>query len=463
VVEVALRRDDRSVVEIDEDETERVLTVVAAVDVAKASGMVCVRCPHPSIEGRRTSRVWEVDSTTNAILALGDDLVAFGVERVVLESTSDYWRPFFYLLEAAGLTVWLVNARDVKQVTGRPKTDKLDAVWLAKLAERGMLRPSFVPPREIRALRDYTRLRTELVEERSRHKQRLEELLEDALIKLSSVAADLLGMSARAMVEALIAGERDPQALADLARGRLSVKRPALLEALNGRFDDHHADLARLLLDQIDACSEKVDRLSVRIEQLVAELPEPSPPDGRAPRLVPDSDVPVDRDPDAHRLTTVERLDEIPGIAERAAQIIIAEIGLDMGRFPTPAHLVSWAKLSPQTIQSGPKVKAGTTGKGNRYLKGVLGEVATAAAKTDTFLGARYRRLVRRRGRQRALVAVARSILVIVWHLLNDPDARYTDLGADYYTARLDPDRKTRDLVRQLHALGHVVTLTPAA
>ena len=448
--------------EIDSDETERILTCAAAVDVAKASGMVCVRRPHPSIDGRRTSRVWEVDSTTRSILALGDDLVALGVQRVVLESTSDYWRPFFYLLEAAGLAVWLVNARDVKQVTGRPKTDKLDAVWLAKLNERGMLRPSFVPPREIRALRDYTRLRTELVEERSRHKQRLEKLLEDALIKLSSVATDLLGVSARAMIEALIAGERDPRALADLARGKLNAKRAALLEALTGRFDDHHADLARLLLDQIDACTDKVDRLTTRIEQLVATLPEPSPPTDRQPRSSPAGDVPVGQDPHGERLTTLERLDEIPGIAPRAAQIIIAEIGLDMTQFPTPAHLVSWAKLSPQTIQSGPKVKAGHTGKGNRYLKGVLGEVATAAAKTDTFLGERYRRLVRRRGKQRALVAVSRSILVIVWHLLNDPDARYIDLGSDYYTNRLDPARKTRDLVRQLQALGHTVTLEAA-
>ena len=454
---------DSNVVEIDEDETERVLTVAAAVDVAKASGMVCVRRPHPSIEGRRTSRVWEVESTTNSILALGSELVALGVERVVLESTSDYWRPFFYLLEAAGLSVWLVNARDVKQVTGRPKTDKLDAVWLAKLCERGMLRPSFVPPREIRVLRDYTRLRTELVEERSRHKQRLEKLLEDALIKLSSVATDLLGVSARAMIEALIAGERDPKVLADLARGKLNAKRAALLEALNGRFDDHHGDLARLLLDQVDACSDKVDRLTQRIEELLAGLPEPPPPTDRGARPTRTSDVPVNHDPDAGRLTTVERLDEVPGIAERAAQIIIAEVGLNMAQFPTPDHLVSWAKLSPQTIQSGPKVKVGKTGKGNRYLKGVLGEVATAAAKTDTFLGERYRRLVRRRGKQRALVAVARSILVIVWHLLHDPDARYVDLGSDYYTNRIDPQRKTRDLVRQLQALGHTVTLAPAA
>lgn len=347
--------------EIDSDETEQILVCAAAVDVAKASGTVCVRRPHPSIEGRRISRVWEVDSTTNSILALGTDLVALGVERVVLESTSDYWRPFFYLLEASGLTVWLVNARDVKQVTGRPKTDKLDAVWLAKLNERGMLRPSFVPPREIRALRDYTRLRTELVEERSRHKQRLEKLLEDALIKLSSVATDLLGVSAREMIEALIAGERDPQVLADLARGRLNAKRAALIEALNGRFDDHHADLARLLLDQIDACTDKVDRLTARIEQLVVELPDLPPPDD-ADRALPPRDVPVDTDPAARRLTTVERLDEVPGIGERAAQIIIAEIGLDMGQFPTPAHLVSWAKLSPQTIQSRPKTKVGKTG-----------------------------------------------------------------------------------------------------
>ncbi len=447
--------------EIDGDETERVLSCAAAIDVAKASGMVCVRRPHPSIEGRRASRVWEVSSTTDSILALGEDLVALGVERVVLESTSDYWRPFFYLLEAAGLTVWLVNARDVKQVTGRPKTDKLDALWLAKLNERGMLRPSFVPPREIRALRDYTRLRTELVQERSRHKQRLEKLLEDALIKLSSVATDLLGVSARAMIEALIAGQRDPKVLAELAQGRLNAKRAALTEALDGRFDDHHADLARLLLDQIDACTDKIDRLTTGIERLVAELPEPSPPTDRAP--CPTRDVPVAHDPDVGHLTTVERLDEVPGIAERAAQIIIAEVGLDMAQFPTPAHLVSWAKLSPQTIQSGPRTKAGKTGKGNRYLKGVLGEVATAAAKTDTFLGARYRRLVRRRGKQRALVALARSILVIVWHLLNDPDARYIDLGSDYHTTRLDPDRKTRDLVRQLQALGHTVTLAPAA
>ena len=292
-----------------------------------------------------------------------------------------------------------------------------------------------------------------MVEERSRHKQRLEKLLEDALIKLSSDAADLLGKSARAMIEALIAGERDPAVLADLAQGRLDAKRARLLEALNGCFDDHHADLARLLLDQIDACSEKVDRLTTRIEQLVAELPDPSPPGERLPRPALPTDVPVEHDSDAPRLTH-------SGTPRRRARYRRASRGdhhrrdrSRHGPLLTPAHLVSWAKLCPQTIQSGPKVMAGKTGKGNRYLKGVLGEVATVAAKTETFPGERYRRLVRRRGKQRALVAVARSILVIVWHLLADPDARYVDLGSDHDTNRLDPDRKTRDLVRHLHDL----------
>ena len=445
---------------LDVDDDERVLTIAAAVDVAKATGMVCVRHPHPSVEGRRVSKVWEVESTTASLIELGDQLVALGVERVVLESTSDYWRPFFYLLEAAGLSVWLVNARDVKQVTGRPKTDKLDAVWLAKLNERGMLRPSFVPPAEVRALRNYTRLRTELVGERSRHKQRLEKLLEDALIKLSSVVSDLLGVSSRAIIEALIAGERDPLVLVKLAHPRMAAKQPALIEALNGRFDAHHADLAGHLLGQIDSCSETIDRLTATIERLVDELPTPDPPD---PASAPTpGQIPVDDDT-GHGMTTVERLDEIPGIGPRAAQIIIAEIGLDMTRFPTPGHLVSWAKVAPIVTQSGPRTGTAKTGKGNRYLKGVLGEVATAAAKTDTFLGARYKRLIRRCGKQRSLVALQRSILVIVWHLLNDPDARYHDLGADHYARRLDPERKTRDLVRQLKALGHDVTLQPAA
>jgi transposase len=361
----------------------------------------------------------------------------------------------------------LVNARDVKHLPGRPKTDRLDAVWLAKLNERGMLRPSFVPPAEIRRLRDYTRLRSDLTGERGRHVQRVEKLLEDALIKLGTVATDIMGVSGRAMLEALVAGQRDPKVLAELARGRMRGKRGALVQALTGRFDAHHAELARMLLDQYDALTAQIDRLTVRIQELIAAIPTAQPPgDGDGAAGGSDDDTTgasANQRAAQPPLGTLERLDEVPGIGAKAAQVIIAELGLDMGQFPTPGHLVSWARLAPRTIQSGAKHRAGATGKGNPYLKGVLGEVAAAAAKTDTFLGERYRRLVRRIGKLKALVAIARSILVIVWHLLADPTARFHDLGAGYHTSRVDKDRKTRNHVRQLQALGYSVTLTPAA
>lgn len=442
--------------ELEAEEPEDRLERVAAIDVAKASGKVCTRTPGPS--GRRVTKVWDVGSTTKAIMALADQLAEAQIERVVLESTSDYWRPFYYLLEARGLLVWLVNARDVKNVPGRPKTDKLDAVWLAKLNERGMLRPSFVPPQALRQLRDYTRLRSDLVAERSRHAQRLEKLLEDALIKLSCVADNILGRSGRDMIEALIAGERDPHVLAGFARGRMRAKHAQLVEALTGRFDAHHAELARVLLDSIDALSAQVDLLTARTDELVAKMPE-----AQAPQVADGGPEGAGPGPARTPLAVLDRLDEVPGIGLRAAQVIIAEIGLDMAQFPTAGHLVSWAKVAPRTVQSGPRTRSGKAEKGNRYLKGVLAEVATGAAKTDTFLGERYRRLVRRRGKQRALVAVSRSILVIVWHLLADPTARFADLGPDYYDKRIDKDRRTRNLVRQLNALGLQVTLTPAA
>lgn len=435
--------------EIPDAESEQVLTRVCAIDVAKDSGMVCTRMPGPS--RRRASRVWQVAATTNAVSDLAADLVAAGVEKVTVESTSDYWRIWFYLLEAAGLDVQLVNARDVRNVPGRPKTDKLDAVWLAKLTEKGLLRPSFVPPAPIRVLRDYTRMRVDLIRDRTRYWSRLEKLLEDALIKVSSVASTLRTVSTRDMVEALIAGQRDPQALAELARGAMRGKRAALIEALTGRFDAHHGELARILLDQIDRLDTEVAKLTKRITELLDDIDPPWPPQPAGGHGHPPA-------PPAR-----QRLAEIPGINTESAQLIIAEIGLDMTRFPTAAHLVSWAKLCPRTIQSGTSLGAGKTGKGNPYLKGALGiAAATAARGKGTFLSQRYRRLVKRRGKRKALVALARSILVIIWHLLADPTARYHDLGADYHDRHVNTTRKTNNLVRQLEALGHTVTLQPA-
>jgi transposase len=436
-----------------ESTDEKIVARVAAIDVGKDSGVVCVRVPHQSRPGRRSTRVWTVPARTPTIMALAKQLAEQHIERIVLEATSDYWRPFYYLLEAAGLTVWLVNAREVKNVPGRPKTDKLDAAWLAKLNERGMLRASFVPPVEIRQLRDYTRLRVDLTGERTRHVQRLEKLLEDALIKLSSVASEIMGVSGRAMIAALIDGERDPQVLAELAKGRLRVKRAALVEALTGRFDEHHAELADMLLGQIDGLSAEIERLDTRIEQLLDDIPTaqapPAPPtgdSGTAPAY----------------LAPADRLDEVTGIGRHAAQAIIAEVGLSMAVFPTCGHLVSWAKLSPRTILSGAKTRAGKTGKGNRYLKAVLGEAAAVAARSNTFLGARYRRLAKRVGKLKALIAVARSILVIVWHLLADPTSRYHDLGPEFFD-NLRPERRKNNHIRQLEALGYKVTFEPAA
>lgn len=444
--------------EIPDEDHEQLVERVCAIDVAKGSGKVCTRLPHGDRPGRRVSKVWDVDATTNAIIELGDHLACQGIEIVTVESTSDYWRIFFYLLEARGLKVQLVNARDVKNVPGRPKTDKLDAVWLAKLTEKGLLRPSFVPPAQIRRLRDYTRMRLDLTAERTRHWSRLEKLLEDALIKVTAVASRIDTLSVRDMVEALIAGERDPRVLAGFARGRMKQKHTALVEALTGRFDDHHAALARMLLDQIDGLTGQIGKLTAWIDELIQTISA-----AQAPNQPGSGSCDHDLGACTCPLPAIQRLDEIPGISPFGAQVILAEIGLDMSRFPTAGHLVSWAKLCPRTIQSGPKSKAGKTGKGNRYLKGVLSELATAAAKTDTFLGERYRRIVKRRGKLRAMVAVARSILVIIWHLLNDPTARYRDLGSDYHANQTDKGKKARNHIRQLQALGFTVTLTAAA
>ena len=294
-------------------------------------------------------------------------------------------------MEAAGLHVQLVNARDVKNVPGRPKTDKLDAVWLAKLTEKGLLRPSFVPPRQIQVLRDYTRLRVDLTAERVRYWARLEKLLEHALIKVSAVASRIDTVSVRDMIEALIAGQRSPRVLADLARAQMRLKHTDLVQALTGQFHDHHAELARIMLEQIDALTAQTDTLTTRIDALLAAMPVPPGPDGpgpgggttepnelppAVPLVRPDPSAPTAPPTVRSAAEVIDILDEIPGIGRHVAQVIIAEIGLDMSRFPTAGHLVSWAKLCPRTIQSGAKTEAGKTGKGNRYLKAVLGDAA---------------------------------------------------------------------------------------
>ena len=414
---------------------EEIIERVAALDIGKAELVVCVRVPSPQTPGRRAQEIATYSTMTRSLLGLADRLRELGVTRVVMEATSDYWKPVFYLLEAQQLDPWLVNARDVKHLPGRPKTDKLDAVWLCKVAERQMLRPSFVPPLEIRQLRDLTRYRADLVAVRTAEKNRVEKLLEDAQIKLGSVVSDIFGVSGREMLAALIAGQADPQALAQLARTRMRVKIPLLEEAFVGHFTNHHRFLLRTMLARIDQASADIAAVETQIEELITPFAR-----------------------------TVERLDEVPGIGVTAAHVIIAEVGLDMTRFATAAHLCSWARFAPGVKESAGKKKGrGSTGHGNPYLARVLGEAAVTAGRTDTFLGERYRRIARRRGKKKAIVAVGRSILVIVWHLLSDPEARFHDLGPQFYDSRIGPDRKKRNHVRQLEALGYKVTLEPAA
>ena len=442
---------------IDDQEHERVHDRVAAIDVAKDTGMVCTRIPHPSRPGSRRAAVWTVKARMNTIRVLGRQLRKDGIEIVTLESTSDYWRIWFFVLEACGLAVQLVSAAQAKNLPGRPKTDKLDAMWLARLTEMGLLRASFVPPKAIRDLRDYTRARTRLIHERTRCWQRLEKLLEGALVKLSSVASKLTTLSAQDMIKAMIAGQRDPEVLAGLARRKMKAKHDALVEALDGMFDDHHGELAALLLDQIAALDAKITQLSTRAAELTAALPETwgIDADGTAGPA-------AGTGPDAPVVNAVARLAEIPGLSPDLARSIIAEVGLDMTRFPTAAHLVSWAGLCPSARQSGPRTRAGKKGQGDTWLRGALGQAAANAARTATFLGERYARIARRRGKAKAQVAVARSILVIIWHLLADPAARFTDLGPGYYQARIDTDRKLRNHLRQIQSLGFTVTLTKA-
>lgn len=413
---------------------EEIIQRVAALDIGKAELVCCVRVPHEDKPGRRLQEVQAYSTMTRSLLSLTDHLRCLGVTRVVMEATS-HWKPVFYVLEAAGFETWLVNAHEVKHLPGRPKTDKLDAVWLCKVAERQMIRPSFLPPPQIRRLRDVTRYRIDLVAARTAEKQRAEKLLEDTQIKLSVVASDIFGVSGRDMMAALIAGQRDPKTPAQMARTTLRHKITQLEEAFTGHFTDHHAFLLGKMLARVDAINTDIADLDAVIEEMIAPF-----------------------------LATLDRLVEIPGIGHTTAAIIVTEIGVDMQRFPTPGHLASWAKFAPTVKESAGKKKGkSSTGHGNRYLTRVLGEAAVAADKTNTFLGERYQRIARRRGKQKAIVAIGRSLLVIIWHLLNNPDARYIDLGADFYTKRINPERKKRAHTHQLETLGYKVTLEPAA
>ena len=431
---------------------------VAGIDVAKAKGDVCTRLPPAREGGRRASAVEEVPATAGEVLALAGRLLAGGVELAVMEATSDYWRIWYYLLESAGLKVQLVNPAHARQLAGRPKTDRLDCQWLARLAEMGLLRPSFVPPPEIRALRDLTRTRLQLVRDRTREWQRLEKLLEGALVKLSSAVHSLARTkTARDILEAIAGGQRDPQALAALAHGNVTGGRAAVREALDGMLiGAHHPLLIRPRLEHITFLDRAVSAVEDEIAAAVDAIPAgwgitaggvPSPDPG----------------PGAAALAAADRLAEIPGVSRDLAVAVIAETGLDMTRFPTPGHLASWAGLAPAARQSGPRTRKPKKGQGDSYLKGYCTQAAGGAARTPTFLGERCRRLDKRIGGVRARCAVGRSILEIIWHLLSDPGARFTDLGPGWHARKGDRDRKIRAHLRQLRALGLDVTVTPAA
>jgi transposase len=364
------------------------------------------------------------------LLALADWLASEGVTHVAMESTGVYWKPVFHLLEGR-FEVLLVNAQHIKQVPGR-KTDVKDCEWIAQLLQHGLLRASFVPPAPIRELRDLTRQRTQLVQELAAVANRIHKVLEDANIKLASVATDVLGASGRDMLQALIAGQTDPELLADLARKRLREKIPALRLALQGRVTDHHRFLLRLHLDHVSHLEELIGRLGARIGEVLTPFAE-----------------------------AAERLRTIPGVNQRVAEAVVAEIGTNMEQFPSADHLASWAGMCPGNDESAGKRRSGRTTKGNRWLKRTLVQAAWAATHTKgTYLAAQYRRLARRRGSKRALVAVGHTLLVIVYHVLKRGTS-YAELGADFLD-RLEPERLTRQLVRRLEGLGHKVTLEPA-
>lgn len=406
---------------------EQMIERCAGLDVHKQTVAVCIRVPGPA--GDREQHVRTFGTMTADLLALRDWLTAHGVTHVALESTGVYWKPVYYVLEDA-FRCLVVNAAHVHNVPGR-KTDVQDCAWIAQLLEHGLLRGSFVPPVPIRELRDLTRYRKVLIQERTREAQRLHKVLEDAGIKLASVATDILGVSGRAMLEALVQGTTDPEVLAELARGRLRAKLPVLQQALTGQFRRHHAFLLSELLAHLDDLEEAVDRLSARIEEQLRPF-----------------------------AAVVAPLDAIPGVNQRVIEGVVAEIGVDMRRFPSDRHLTSWTGICPGQRESAGKHTSGKTRNGNRCLRTTLTEAALAAIRVkDSRLAARYRRVMRHRGHKKAVVEVAHTILVIIYHLLKD-QVSYQELGATYLEQR-DREHATRRYVKQLERLGHRVSLEP--
>jgi transposase len=442
-------------------ERTEVVSYAAAIDVAKGSGMVCARVPG-SRPDRRRQKVWRVEASFKEVTALMDHLRAEGIQRLVLEPAGGYWRIWYYLAEAAGLKVWLVSARDVRHLPGRGKSDRAGCVWLCKLNERGMLRRSFVPPEAVRDLRALTRTRSRLAQDQARHQSRVEKILEDALLKISVVISDLSGASGRRFPDALVAGQRSPAALAALGDKRLRASRQELEEALTGRFRDIHATEIAAHLRLAGAISAEIALLDEQIEAQLAAVPGTAPA-CTACGLAGGDHTPGCHDEDTEILGLAGRLDEITGAGACNARVLIAEPGTGPSQFPAPGHAAGWARLTPRSQQSGETARPARTGKGNRYLRGALGQAAMTAAKTDTRPGALYRRIARKRGNQKAIVAVSRIICEIAWILICDPSARFTELGPDYYSPR-SPARLTQARIREIERLnpGMKVILAPA-
>ena len=407
---------------------------VAGIDIGKAVVMVTIRVPSEARKGGRQQETREFGTTRRELLALADWLRAWQVERAGMESTSDYWKPVFFLLEREGFDCLLYQASQVKALPGRPKTDKLDSAWLAKITERGSLAGSFVPPEEIRRLRTHTRYRRKLVQMRTAQKERCEKLLEDAHLKLSSVISDIHGVSGRDMLGAIAAGERNPRVLADKARGVMRGKIKKLEEALDcSFFTPEHAFILQMMLDSIDQLTAQIAVLDEKIAEMCR---------------------PYERQ--------IAQLDQIPGFGITTAQDLIAEIGVDMSVFPTAGHLASWARQTPRVTESAGKRKGkNATGRGNPYIGGTLGEASVSVGRTQSFLGAKYRRLCTHMPKKKAQVAVMRTQLVIAHALLSDSAAEYQDLGPDYYERRADIRRRARNHARALERLGYKVTIEP--